>query len=313
MYYLIIDTCIWINLCDRFKLREFPGKITDLVEQDKVKLIVPQTVIDEWDKHKAEIVPKLQESIRGHIRNAKDLSDYLELEDDAKQVKDILNKLHSQQTSIESLTQQNIDTVEALFNHPSTIKLPITEKEILQAVDFALEDKAPFRGKNSMADALILFSFINHVAEVGLTDCIFISSNTTDFSSKDNRKIHDDLKEIFDEHEIKYFINIALAIKEIEDSLISDEDIREIEQTLQLEELQRILGGIKPNYPVSGAFEAAQRILDAYDPVSTAFETAQRILDAYDPVSTAFEAIQRTQDTYNHPVSEKRDNSDEEE
>jgi rRNA-processing protein FCF1 len=45
MYYLIIDTCVWINLGkEDIEVRE---KISALVNQEKIRLIVPQFVIEE--------------------------------------------------------------------------------------------------------------------------------------------------------------------------------------------------------------------------------------------------------------------------
>jgi len=239
MYHLIIDTCVWINLCKEFV--EVRKKISDLVDQKKVRLILPQIVIDEWNRNKeTKVIAPKQEAIRTNIKHAREISCHLE-QDEAEKFKKILDGFQKQKKKIENLILQEITAVENLFNHPSTIKPSITENAISQAIEFALAKKAPFQNKNSMADALILFSSVDYVKQQGLANYLFISSNTEDFSALNKTQIHEDLQEIFDECGMSYFINIGQAINEIETNLVSDESISAIEEALQLEAMQRVL------------------------------------------------------------------------
>ncbi|MDO8886809.1 PIN domain-containing protein [Candidatus Oleimmundimicrobium sp.] len=239
MYYLIIDTCVWIDLCKQFT--EVGSKISDLVDQEKVRLILLQIIIDEWNRNKeSKVITPKQSDIRTKIKHAREISHYLN-QSEAEVFKRILDEFQERKEETESLILQDIEAVEKLFNHPSTIKPPITENAKSKAIEFALAKKAPFQNKNSMADALILFSSVDYVKEEGLTNCLFVSSNTKDFSASDKTKIHEDLQDIFDEFGISYFINIGQAINEIETNLISDERIREIEEVLQREAVQRVL------------------------------------------------------------------------
>jgi len=239
MYHLIIDTCVWIDLCRKFV--EVRKKISDLVKQKKVRLILPQIVIDEWNKNKEfRIITPKKEAIRTRIKHAKEISHHLK-KNEAKKLEKILNGYEERKEEIESLILKEIKAVENLFNHTSTIRPSITESTKSQAIDFALAKKAPFKNKNSMADALILFSSIDYVKQEGVVNCLFVSSNTEDFSSSNRLQIHEDLKEIFDECGMRYFANIGQAINEIEANLIKDKDIKIIEKTLQFEAMQRAL------------------------------------------------------------------------
>ena len=239
MHYLVIDTCVWIDLCKNFT--DVGDKICELIEQEKVRLILPQIVVDEWNRHKdSKVIDPKQSAISNQIKQARKISHHLRGRE-AEEFKRILDKFRERRDEVESLILQDVSAVENLFNHPSTIKPPITENVKSQAVEFALAKKAPFGNKNSMADALILFSSISYVKGDSLTNCIFVSSNTRDFSSPNTPQIHEDLKDMFDELGISYFISIGQAINEIETNLISDERIREIEETLQFEALQGFL------------------------------------------------------------------------
>jgi predicted nucleic acid-binding protein len=240
MYHLIIDTCVWIDLST--KLTEVREKVSDLVDREKVRLIVPQIVVDEWNKHKqAKIVDARKASIRGMVKNARALCQYLE-QSEADDLRKILNGFREREDEIEDLALEEARAIEDLFNHPSTIILPITDEVKLQAVGFALAKKAPFQSKNSMADALIILSAVDYISRQNPPNCIFVSSNTTDFSSQsDKTQIHEDLKELFDEHDVGYFSNIGLAINEIEEELVSIESIRRIEKSLWLTAVQEAL------------------------------------------------------------------------
>jgi hypothetical protein len=256
-------------------------KIKDLVEQGRIILILPQIIVDEWNKNKEiKIVEFRKASIKGQIKNAKSLSPYLE-EDKADAYKNILNDILNQQETIENLVLQDIATIEALFNHPSTIRLTITDKVKLQAVDFALAKKAPFKNQNSMADSLLLFSFLDYIADKNLTNCIFVSSNTHDFSSLDKKDvIHNDLKELFDANGTKYFSNIGLAINTIEDGLIADAEVNKVEQDLQYEEISRLgLYIFKPNIDMLNASESFRAAIEQLGPDLTAFEKLKPNMD----------------------------------
>ena len=240
MHYLIIDTCVWIDLCNNNNNKEIREKLSNLVNRKKVKLIIPQLVIVEWERNKqSKIIDRRVTSIGGMIKNAKNILEYLPQEE-SSYIKGIL-EIFPKEKIIQQVLEE-IKAIEYLFNHPSTIKLEIEENVKLQAVEFALEKKAPFKEKNSMADALILLSAIDYIRKKKLTNCIFVSTNTKDFGSNSETKgIHEDLKELFDEYGIKYFLNIGLAINEIEKDLVSAEKIRAIELDLQTKrQLERL-------------------------------------------------------------------------
>lgn len=86
----------------------------------------------------------------------------------------------------------------------------------LQVVDWALDQKAPFRNKNnSVGDALILLSSVEYLKEetIGITDSIFVSYNHTDFSKDENKdEIHEDLAHLLEEANMEFTRNIGEAL-----------------------------------------------------------------------------------------------------
>ena len=234
---LIIDTCVWIDLCK--KLPELRKKITLLIEQKKVRLILPTIILEEWNRQKPRIIEKKNQSFRGMIKNARLLSEYLDASS-AENLKKILDEFQGEKSEIISLAC--LQEIEYIFNFSTTVILEITDTAKLQAVDFALDKKAPFQYKNSMADALIIFCAAEFEANEGKDNCIFVSSNTKDFSSSLKvDEIHEDLRDLFEKTGIRYFTNIGLAINEVETNLVSAEDIQQVEITVKLDAIQETL------------------------------------------------------------------------
>jgi hypothetical protein len=229
MHYLIIDTCVWIDLCG--KHTKLLDKIADLVYRGQLVLILPQVVLHEWEAKKDSIIENREASIRGQIKNARAIAQHLG-QKEADYYRGVLDGFQ-QRKMIEGLIRKEIEAIDDLLKHPSTIMLESTDKVKLQAVDLALAKKAPFRDRNSMADALIALSALDYVTEQDLDNCIFVSSNTTDFGSQsDKTQIHPDLQPLFDDCGMKYCSNIGLAINQIEAGLVSDESIEAVEQDI---------------------------------------------------------------------------------
>ena len=267
MYYLIIDTCVWIDLCKNFP--EVRKKLTELVERQKATLLLPQIVIDEWNRNKfSKIVVAKQESIQGMINSARKLSQYMK-SDAANTLGTVLEQLCKKEIAKEIVSDE-IDAVDDLFAHPSTIIPPLTIHIKAQAADLALTKKAPFHKKNSMADALIILSSIEYVKQNSLGNVIFISNNTQDFSAtNDKTQIHEDLREIFEHRGIQFFINIGQAINEIENNLVNIEQVHEIDKSRELyiaksafQGYQEILKGMKSIGGISAIGSALDSLAD---------------------------------------------------
>lgn len=231
MINLIIDTCVWIDL-SKVRLSKLRKKISLLVEQKKARLIVPVIVNEEWNRHKPRLLEEQSQSVKGMIKNARALSEYLN-PDSADKLKEILP--NEPEELCDKILLAALQDIENLFNDQTTVVLPINDRAKIRAADFALVKKAPFRNKNSMADALIIFSAVEYIMSEGLSNSIFVSSNTQDFASKDKAQINEDLKETFEKCGMKYFSNIGLAINEVEAGIVSTETIEDIETTTIVE------------------------------------------------------------------------------
>ena len=302
MHYLVLDTCVWIELGVRL-----PGvleKITALVDQARVQILLPQIVIDEWDRLKhSKVVAPLRQSICDRIKKAKELGQYLG-PSDAQQLSTLIDRLHQNGGIQDTWPVQRIRGIEDLFYHPSTRVLFVTDGARIQAAEIALAKKPPFGEKNSMADALIMLSVLDYVGRNNLSGCLFVTTNTRDFASpSDRRRIHEDLEELFRALGVRFFANVGEAVNNIESYLVSDETIASIDLDLNLREhiksLERYqemvdaLAGSMPSTLIDGVLESLDRYQEMADALtkSVPFAPIDGLLKSLDRYQQMVDAL----------------------
>jgi chaperonin cofactor prefoldin len=205
--YLILDTNWWMFLAlsdHKPVLNELKSKIED----GSIILLVPSVVLKEWKKHKKGVLKKIEESITDNLKTIKN---------NAKK------DAEAQYTAV------------CNFIEKRSKKIKVSSKVIHKAVNFALRKKAPFhRNKNSIADALIIFStieFLKKENNLGKDNAIFVSYNHTDFSETTDKSeemeiykdiLHRDLEEEFNSIGLIYkrtFYNVINLSNELKDKL----------------------------------------------------------------------------------------------
>ncbi|MEA5406016.1 hypothetical protein VB776_23960 [Arcicella sp. DC2W] len=118
-----------------------------------------------------------------------------------------------------------------MFKSNST-KISIKDEIFIKSGQFALEKKAPFKHKNSYADALILFSFLDFVKINSIENAFFISYNTDDFCEKKEGKnhLHSDLVDEFNNTKSHFYKIVGEALNNIKEDILSKEELAIIEQ-----------------------------------------------------------------------------------
>lgn len=247
MNYIALDTCSWSYLTNGSE----PTKLLDfLLEKsilNKVKIIVPEIVRDEWHKN-IEIRSKNngfsnQKSFDAEMKRVEKLIDsnsdslVLELalgmqinEDEKKHVKDLSEAIKVIKKDIERAENRNVAKIQEIFNNHSII-LKAKPEQYQKAASYALLKKAPFQERNSFADALIVFSVLGYYKENNIKNGIFVSHNKTDFckSKPNDSELHQDLVDDFNSCTCSFFATLGAAIKKIDNSILTDIEIHEIE------------------------------------------------------------------------------------
>lgn len=246
MHYIALDTCTWIYLANGTEPVKLLDFIFDESRKGNIAIIVPKIVIDEWEKNKIDTVEKgtikhfkqvLEELDRvsrllGKKGERPKFSFLIDEENQNEYFEEVIEKIKSSREDVKSAIQENINKIDEIFKTQSTIIIEIEDKIRLLAAEHAIEKKAPFKEKNSFADALILFSFIDFVTQNNIEGASFISYNTKDFCERSGGKkhLHPDLKPYFEESKSNFYMTVWKVLNTIKEDIITQEEIELVEQ-----------------------------------------------------------------------------------
>jgi predicted nucleic acid-binding protein len=68
MFRLLIDTSVWLDLAKDYREQPVIGALEDLVAAGEIELIVPQIVVDEFNRNKARVIDEARRSLQSHFR-----------------------------------------------------------------------------------------------------------------------------------------------------------------------------------------------------------------------------------------------------
>lgn len=222
---LLIDTCVWLDIAKTTKNEELLSLLEEFVNNGDIKIILPQIILDEFERNKERIINDAGKSMSSHFKKVKALV----AEHSDKNIKDsILSQLDDIDKKIPVLGENaitSISRIETLFARAEI--LPLTDKIKLNATQRAIDKKAPFHlSKNSIGDAIIIETYNEYKIQNDAQDfnIFFITHNTNDFSSKNGnqKNPHEDLLNIFDSRKSQFFINLPEALNTINSELVDE-------------------------------------------------------------------------------------------
>lgn len=247
MYYITLDTNTWIYLANGTEPVKLLNYIRDEVKNKNIVILLPTVTLNEWNLHKNKTVRPITSEYFKQIdelfskilkllgdKNKRGYLDFLLVDDEDKTEDNFeiyAKKIKERREDVEKAIEDNINLIDDLLNIHS-VKIDIKPEIYIKAGDYALEKKAPFGKKNSFADALILFSFLDYVLENKLDDSMFISYNTDDYCEKANKGVtlHKDLIMDFENANSKYYKYVGEALNTIKEGIISKEEQYLIEE-----------------------------------------------------------------------------------
>lgn len=244
IHYISLDTCTWIYIVNGTEPVGYLHFIKEELEKDYLKLLLPELVIEEWNRHKNDTVKKgtlsfFKDTLSSIERLVKIVGEEVEtpfILFDSSEQDDTLcllrDKFKLKKEQVEKAVQTNIGIVEEIFKHRNTILIKDSNQVRLLASDLAINKKAPFIKKNSFADAIIILSFITYVKSNNIEGAKFISYNTEDFCKKENKKkeLHPDLVGFFDDTKSEFYKILGEALNTIEENIASEETLKLIEE-----------------------------------------------------------------------------------
>ncbi len=243
MHKILVDTCVWLDMAKDKDQQALLGVIEELVTQNKLMLIVPRTVLEEFRRNKERIIKEGGQSLSSLFKKVKGVVDQF---GDPKSKKLVLAHLDNVDFKIPTLGEtvlSSITRIEKLLSQSAINEL--TNEIKLNSAQRAIDKKAPFhRQRNSINDAIIIETYISCIKDKNSAGdrFAFITHNKSDFSKTNGneRLPHDDLAIYFSKVKSRYFIKLAEAIKRIEPELVTEMMIDE-EWTFEPRTLTEIL------------------------------------------------------------------------
>ena len=208
--HLLIDTSTWLDLAKRRDGQRLIRPLQTFVETRQVELLVPQVIVDEFDRRRADAEKTVTTSLTERFKNIRqELVAYADMDYRGEQLK-LFDQWAYQVSLSGALTTRNFDDIRLLLE--AGRRLEPTAAEDKRVVARGLAKKAPLhRDKNSVADALLAEMYATSVASAGPSDTYaFITSNYQDFyvAHGDRRQPHDDLADMFAPEHSTYWYDV---------------------------------------------------------------------------------------------------------
>ncbi len=220
-YAILIDTCVWLDIAKDPASEPILTAFRDLVGSGYVTIYLPDLVSDEFERNKDKVIDVSRQRLTQEFRRVKGAIDKFGSPDK----ENIIGALDEVSHKLPMLTDSIFITIEQISEiHKVSEHLEISAETKVNCAERALNKKAPFhKGKNSMADAFLIYQLSEQTKSNYYDEYIFVTHNVKDFSSpQDNRKPHEDFEEIFESGVVKYFISVVDALKSIDEEILED-------------------------------------------------------------------------------------------
>jgi len=243
MHYMMLDTCVLLDISTRKGDLPIVSALEDLVSAGSVRLVIPNLVVSEFERNKDDVAERTRRRLSHEFKQVRSVVE--EFGGDKKNhAIEVLIEVGSRLSILSEANYATISRVEHLITN--SLQLRTTDAAKLAAVARGLDKRAPFHiSKNSTADAIIIELFAEFVADKQEDgdSFFFVTHNHNDFSTKDHREPHQDFSEIFSEDNVHYFSTVSSAINFSDENVLDNAQF-EHDYTDETRSLQSILSAM---------------------------------------------------------------------
>jgi hypothetical protein len=213
--YLLIDTSVWLDLARKINGQTLIVAVRVLVHQDRMRLLVPQVVMDEFERNQSRVKADMTRSMSAHFGRVRDAIEQHGQGEGREAALSELDNLTHRVPLINEMAGRNFTDVRELLSGGQ--RLVPSPSDHTRAVQRGIDKSAPFhRGRNSVADALLLEMYGSTVVAASdpSDEHAFVTLNTKDFSAlgDDARLPHPDVASLFAGPRTRYFISLSAAL-----------------------------------------------------------------------------------------------------
>jgi len=244
---LLVDTCVWLDLAKDYCEQPIIAALEDVIECGEVELIVPQQVLDEFNRNKARVIEEARRGLQSHFRLVRQAVS--RFGDDTKKTDLLagLNEIDHRIGADGDAVSESIDRIDKLLRSVPALATSDAVKQ--RVTERALAKMAPYhRAKNSVGDAILVEIYADIASKAtAAAPCALITHNTKDFSEAggDFRQPHADLADLFRAPKSTYWIAMVDFLKDHNPDLLSDhafefhysQEARRLSEILEAEHL----------------------------------------------------------------------------
>ena len=310
MHNLFLDTCVWVDLA----VLEFSlvDKLNRLIDEGKVTIVVPELIKNEWDGCKKKIIEQITKEVVDARRfTFKFISFVDELNTD---VAKHLSSFDPISTSAK-ISAHRIQSIEKILNSNLTILVPVSDQTKILAIDLALQKKAPFQMRNSMADALIFLTAVEWVNANNSNKSVFVTLNTKDFSDEKRddedisfkERLHPDLQFHIKNNELEFGIVLGRVLNDIEHSLATQEEIDRGETVVEdIRVKDDVLEGLMSGGPAAQILEMQKALKEQFSgPAAQILEMQKALKEQFSgPAAQILEMQKVLKEQFSDPAAQ---------
>ena len=210
MLRLLIDTSTWLDLAKRRDGQRLIRPLRTFIEDGHVDLLVPQLILDEFDRNRAGVEKTMTTSLTERFKAIRqELTAYADMDYRNEELR-LFDQWAHQLTMSGALTIGNFDDIRSLL--AAGTRLEPTTDDHERVVARGLAKTAPFhRSGGSVADALLIEMYRTAMASGQAEDTYaFVTTNSADFSAiqRDQRQPHADLADVFSPQHSTYWLGV---------------------------------------------------------------------------------------------------------
>jgi hypothetical protein len=211
MLRILLDTCVWLDIAKDYRHRPTLAALEQLIEANKVSLILPKQSVEEFARNKDRIIRESGKSLSSTFKRVKEAVKQFGYEEGRAKAIAILDDVDHRITILGEATNESVQRIEKLFAGVAAIETSDGVK--LRAAQRALDGRAPFhKDKNSIGDAILIETFIDSALGGNANDhYAFVTHNKHDFSNMgiDERQPHPDLAKLFSSESCSYSLALG--------------------------------------------------------------------------------------------------------
>jgi hypothetical protein len=246
MFKVLVDTCVWLDLAKDYTQQVILSVLEQLIREGEVELILPRTIVDEFERNKARIIESNAKSLSSTLKKAKEAID--KYGDQQKGL--VISQLNAVDQKIPYLKEAVADSlmrIEKLFLRTQIIDISDSVK--VRAAQRAIDKRAPFhRQRNGIDDAILIEIYADEVKvhNPNRNRFAFVTHNVHDFShpNADKKIPHPDISDNFSRIKSLYFITLSDALHRINPVTINEQmnELEWIDEPRKASEIVEAIG-----------------------------------------------------------------------